>query len=425
MSDGYLSKVLGGPFFRSGSQPPSFFVISDVDVEPIFYASSPVPRPSAMKEDGRIYDTPISLVNGHSPKPKAGSKLLRRPRDSLPLNRERNDQQHSPQDGPEEIDVDDVNVSLAAIDKRVTRARLMRRRTLMHYDQQEIAFIKRQLPQLFELAALVRLEPNDGSNPMISRDQKYAPTVVYRFPAANDNGKTDDGSIAASLSCLCYPDISKAILTSPETYKDEQFVMTITDQFGDRKFAYCYRFVPMTTVIERSNDRLSPTGKVIRVGGHNTGASFYSNEIVLSGLPQVFCVVTPVQAPNFYADFVREAAMKARRMRTDQNFNGDDLVDLKAFLQETFWRPLPPPGGRLIVNGSWPKEVVVAHRMSACRGITNGLSTLLERIGVDHTMLLFTALLSERRVLLVGESVPAVAKAVQVSRRVWRGSLLG
>lgn len=350
---------------------------------PLYYASSPVPRPSKgqITGDGRIYDTPATANNGSIQKSRMS------PRDSLPLNRQRQD--HQSEDSDSNLD---PSTSSMTVDKRVNRARLMRRRTLMHYDQQEIAFMKRQLPQLFELAALVRLGPNDGSNPMLPPAQKYAPTVVFKFPG-NEGAKVDDGSIIASLSCLCYPDISKAVLTSPETYKDEQFVMTITDQFGDRKFAYCYRFVPMATVVDR----------------------FFCNEIVLNGLPQVFCVLTPVQAPNFYSDFVREAALKVKFAKPDDS---DELSELKEFLRETFWKPLPGPGGRLTVSGRGPKDIVIAHRMSSCKGIINGLSTLVERIGIDHSLILFTALLSERRVLLVGDSVPAVSKAVQAAAAV-------
>lgn len=296
----------------------------------------------------------------------------------------------------EEEDDDDDNNSTSSKDKeielRVTRARVVRRQTLMHYDQQETAFKRRKSPQLFELAALIELRPNDRTNPIFSG--KFVPAISYKFPQTVP-GTSD--TLLASLPCLCYPDVNKAKPKNPKDFLDEFFVITITDQLGDRKFAYCCRYVP----IWRASSFDEGENEIVN---NSLSSVTDSNDITLPSLPQVLCVVTPVQAAQFYLDFVREGAVRAKM----------NLIALNEFLRVSFYKPLPPAGGRLVISGAGlVKEVMLVNRSGSLRG--HGLGILLERMTIENIMILFASLLSERRVLIVGDTVPTVSKIVQAS----------
>lgn len=291
---------------------------------------------------------------------------------------------------------DDDSLASSAADsemarKRAERAKIVRRMTLIHYDQQEVAFKCRKSPQLFELVALITLEPNDGTiHPLVTG--KFMPIIRYTFPGPDVSSHKISASVLVSLPLLCYPDVNRTSVKLPNDSEgeDESFVLIITDHTGDRKFAYCTRFVPR---LLRSQNLNQNDAKVAQV----------------PNLPEVLCLLSPVHAVQFYSDLVRQC-VSCYKMNPDPK-------TLNNFLESCFSLSLPAPGQRIVfeysISSTNQRRTQLTNR---CTDLPcNGLKYLLERLGVENAIVLFASLLSERRVLIVGDCISSLSKVIQAA----------
>uniref|UniRef100_A0A915IRG3 UDENN domain-containing protein n=1 Tax=Romanomermis culicivorax TaxID=13658 RepID=A0A915IRG3_ROMCU len=270
---------------------------------------------------------------------------------------------------PTTVNAEEDTVSLSSCtadaDQRAARAKMTRRKTLMHYDQQEFAFKCRRVPQLFEIVVVVELQPNDRSNPLFTG--KFMPALCYQFPSGHRQKgcPSIDPALLASLPCLCYPDLSRATPKLPADHNDEHFVITTTDQRGDRKFAFCCRFVPTRRSSDFDVEKCEHADE--------------QHPLLLPSLPQVICLVTPIQAVQFYSDFIRECVHCLRI----------SIQTLSNFLFSSFNAVMPLNGQKLVIQ------------------------FMMENGKGDRQVQLINSLLSERRVLIVGDCVSAVTKIIQ------------
>lgn len=257
------------------------------------------------------------------------------------------------------------------VENRVLRAIQIRRQSLMHYDHQEESFLKRKDPKLFEFAALMELKPNDKSDRRF--EKQFMPTVSCVYP---EHVYDTTGLILQTLKCLCYPDINIKDFDQQVKTEEEHFIITLTDCCGDRKFAYCNKWYAN----KRKISSAEPT----------------------SYLPFVLCIVSPVQAIDFYQGFVNESETRAKVCK-------ESLI---IFLRRYYNQPLPALNEYLIVKSIRSNINTVLFNKKASKG-TNYLHLVLERFGVDDMITLFYNLLTEKRILLIGDNVSVLSKIIQ------------
>ncbi|VDN59803.1 unnamed protein product [Dracunculus medinensis] len=269
-----------------------------------------------------------------------------------------------------ELEADD-DITESKLKRKVTRAKLIHRHTLILYDQQIKEFSKQTIPQLFDRALIVKLiSRNDCNGPFYKNiNCRYIPMVVYTYPEIYSNGQS------SSVDCadLFIPDFTRA---RPYYHcnvlpRDEEFMLTLTDQNGKRSFAYCIK--------------------------HFLQEDELSQDKVRGLLPEVFALVSPIHASTFYTALARECVKHLRK--------GLDI--LKKLLDAIFNRRFPSNDGVLRVTqteGNLLKREITIRGEGSILGHTN-CSFIVSRFGVEITVSLIGALLAEQRILIGGDSV--------------------
>lgn len=259
----------------------------------------------------------------------------------------------------------DISDDKSEVEYRISRAQTIRRNNLLHYDHQETSFLKRKSPQLFEMVVLIELIKNDKSGACYTSLYKPHASLVYPKDKSGNSDRTID-----SLLCLCYPDINTlSFQKSLKLNEEEQFVITLTDEAGDRKFAYCHRFFI----------KISP-----------------------SSLPLVLCTVSPVQSTQFYQSFSREAVSRARISMTYLEF----------FLRDCYPKPFPAENFCLRVKDRQnQKDILLFNEKTA--NVADDSHLVLDTFGVEGILLMFITLLFEGRILLIGGNIMNLSKIMQ------------
>lgn len=254
----------------------------------------------------------------------------------------------------------------------VRRSELCRRQTFA-YKRHEVDFKSRRRPQLFDLAVLVELKTPEeivgggGTVEPIYFGSRLIPTITFQLPSESTAVRPD---LLRSLPPLCYPDFSAAEPVR-EDFNDELFVVTLTDETGRRTFAYCGRF-------------LRPNGI----------------------FPEVAAIVSPVQSADFYFQLLSKAIFRLRLSR--------DLFD--EFLAGLLPRPFPTTTAAVaaLLDGL---TITVDHNFAPSEQLrlstTQDCAATLQYVGPDHLIAIVAALLAEKRILLVGDAVPLLARTVQ------------
>ncbi|VDD84867.1 unnamed protein product [Enterobius vermicularis] len=262
----------------------------------------------------------------------------------------------------------------------VTRAKLVRRKTLALYSENEAAFCKRMSPQLFDRAINIKLQL--GFEKLENK---------ANFLAVIDNSKffkeCDRQSSNSVIDCadLFIPDFTriKPIDDRSQWSGNEEFMLTLTDGLGKRSFAYCIKYLR-----QKSEE--------------NVDEATTSTE---GFLPEVFAIISPIHAPPFYSALVRECI----------NYIDKGTDTLKNFLDAVFHRPFPSKGSVLCLvenSGSVTKRQFVIRSQGPSFGRADS-SFVIKRIGIEVSVSIIAALLSEQKVLIGGESVKSVSHAVQ------------
>ncbi|CAJ0938034.1 unnamed protein product, partial [Mesorhabditis belari] len=254
-----------------------------------------------------------------------------------------------------------------SLERRLTRARLVRRRTLALYDNQVKAFVSRKAPQLFESAFLVELKRvSDDVN--CSPRCAFKPIITFRFPS--------ETTAPISPPELFFPDFSHNPLIEPNEFwrGDEEFVIALTNHIAERKNAYCIKFLPT-----RNDEAVSPC---------------------------VFVVISPIKSANFYLDLARNAVAYAK----------SSSKSLECFLKSVFNQPFPQKRGSCLVvvekgtNGT--KRRLEIKNLGTAIG-KRGISEVMQRMSPEIVVCVIAALLGDQRVLIAGSTVGEVAQAVQ------------
>uniref|UniRef100_F1KW05 Suppression of tumorigenicity 5 protein n=1 Tax=Ascaris suum TaxID=6253 RepID=F1KW05_ASCSU len=280
----------------------------------------------------------------------------------------------------------DLNLADGKLRRRVTKAKLVHRRTLAFYDQQVAAFCRRMAPQLFDQALVVSLLPRNEVNDLPFRGVRsaYVPVVTYKYPE-DINDRREHRNSAVECADLFIPDFTRArpYQGYEEWTGNEEFMLTLTDELGKRTFAYCTKFLPRDHSIDIETASTSSEGT----------------------LPEVFAIISPIHAPTFYAALARECV----------NYLLQGRSTLKNLLDAVFRRPFPTNGGTLCVaetSGRITKREIIIRSQGPTPGRAD-CSSVVQRMGVEVTVSVLAALLAEQKVLIGGDSVQSVCHAVQ------------
>uniref|UniRef100_A0A2C9KTX5 UDENN domain-containing protein n=1 Tax=Biomphalaria glabrata TaxID=6526 RepID=A0A2C9KTX5_BIOGL len=210
-------------------------------------------------------------------------------------------------------------------------------------------------PQLFEYCLIVGLQT--------STEKGYKPYIIHKFPE-NRTYKVgaagniyiclqeflDYAVVSSNLSVpsFCFPDAAVFKVASGPIFSESySFVMTYED--GTHVYGYCRRMQPSD-----------------------------------SSLPEVICIISPIDAFNMYNTLLTEIEQR-RRISTDL------AIELIA---ASFGRPLPKPGKvchiRTLVNYESP----------------------LRFLGTDKLVKVFASILMERRIMLCSSHLSVLTQTV-------------
>ncbi|ESO95421.1 hypothetical protein LOTGIDRAFT_116963, partial [Lottia gigantea] len=167
---------------------------------------------------------------------------------------------------------------------------------------------------------------------------------------------------------FCFPD---ALEYKPvKNMKSETYSFVLTNFDGGRVFGYCKRIQPCD-----------------------------------STLPEVICIISPVDAINMYNVLLNEIEMRRQI----------SMEIAKELLAASFGRPLPKPGKDVQIrclDELGEMETVHLHRPSDARLDNVNYDCLLVYLGTDRLIKVFSALLLERRVILYSKSLSVLTQVI-------------
>ncbi|XP_067655163.1 DENN domain-containing protein 2A-like isoform X2 [Haliotis asinina] len=250
------------------------------------------------------------------------------------------------------VSIDSDFVDVSEIQRRVEYVSSVKARTIKSIRKTN-EFMSRIYPQLFEYALVVGLRPKSGMG--------YKPYVIHKFP------ETIDSNVSVPL--FCFPDAPEyKPPTGPVPSESYSFVLTNID--GERVYGYCRRIQPPD-----------------------------------SSLQEVICIISPVDAFNMYNKLLDEIE-KRRATSTDL---------AQELIAASFGRPLPKPGKVINIRTLDKKgelETLFLNRPSDVRREKVNYECLLNYLGTDKLIKVFSSLMMERRILLCSNSLSILTQTV-------------
>ncbi|KAL6045117.1 Suppression of tumorigenicity 5 [Balamuthia mandrillaris] len=227
--------------------------------------------------------------------------------------------------------------------------------------------------KLFDYIVLVCLEQKDGPTGAVT------PVVRWRFPAApSGQSKNAKDPFIENITKFCFPDISsypKAKIK--KTLENFSFVLTESD--GEKRWGYCRRV-------------LEP-GDGIR-------------------FPQCFCVLSFFPCFAIFSEILDE--MQKR---------GSNMVNLDScsiFLNAIYQQPVPAPGGTihvstasLAVPGKRDEFTFTRPNDSESLFAHVNFEPLLNHLDPQTILHTFAALLVERRIIFIADTLGSLSACVQ------------
>ncbi|KAL5006548.1 hypothetical protein ScPMuIL_015354 [Solemya velum] len=263
-------------------------------------------------------------------------------------------------EGADDLSSDsDSFVDLGEIDKRVQYCTMVKKQT---YASIHGARAKWDLiyPQLFDYALIVGLEAKSGNN-------EYEPYVIHKFPEVATSN--------VSIPNFCFPDASSftttcTYLTNPSS---EVYSFVLTNFDGVRIYGYCKRILPPDST---------------------------------NGLPEVLCIISPVDAFNMFNTLLDE--IEKKRLIS--------INEAQELIAASFGRPLPSPGKVVhirIVNNDGIMETLFLRRSGDRRLETVNCEYLPQILGVDKLIKVFSCILLERSVLFCASQLSTLSHTIQ------------
>ncbi|CAD5234803.1 unnamed protein product [Bursaphelenchus xylophilus] len=247
----------------------------------------------------------------------------------------------------------------------VRRARLIRRSTTNQYCE-HLKQLQKQDDNLIKQIFIIKLKPFSQINDFdksFSNGTTYemVPTIDFSYPPIGNN-------VSRFQPAIFYPDFMKYSNMRREDL--ESYPVVLTDEKGERTFAYCYKFIGKrkhsTCREARDEERCSVLVLISHV----------PNECLFHQLATDF-------VNNLHKDSSKLFSMSK------------DLLELRMADSNEAIKKSRYVVGR--VESRWTKN----------------LCSLVEQIGVENCVFGFLCLLAEKRILITGSNVSDVSRAVQ------------
>jgi hypothetical protein len=217
--------------------------------------------------------------------------------------------------------------------------------------------------RLFHAFLIVKAERADPRKPAKSN-------IVYQFPAKPEE------DVPRDVEAFCHPDIES--LQPKQVMKSEDFTFVLTTSDGARIYGVCLRALP------------------VNKSRHDVGKR----------LPETMCFISSF--PYF--------AMISHLLRKAQTRNWDSRKSLQGFLEAIYSiSPFPLPGEIFHV-----KEKSMVHRFlrpndNEYAGGNADMRTLLSRLAAPQLILFISALMSERRVVVIASTLDVLSECIHAA----------
>ncbi|CAD5229011.1 unnamed protein product [Bursaphelenchus okinawaensis] len=249
----------------------------------------------------------------------------------------------------------------------VRRARLIRRSTTNQYCE-HLKKLQQEDDTVIKQILIIKLKQSTSISDFDKRcvndvTYEHVPVIDFAYPPVGNNA-------AKFQPAIFYPDFMKYSNVRKEDL--ESYPVVLTDEKGERTFAYCYKFLPK----KRSSSSTRDQSKIEERCSVLVLVSHLPNECLFHQLASDFVT-------NYHKDSSRLFSMSK------------DLLELRmADSSEALKR----------------SKYVVSRVDSR---FSRSLCSLIEQIGVENCVFGFLCLLAEKRILVTGSNVSDVSRAVQ------------
>jgi hypothetical protein len=221
------------------------------------------------------------------------------------------------------------------------------------------------MPQqrLFNAFLIVKAERLDLKKPAKSK-------INYQFPAKPEE------DVPRDVEAFCHPDIET--FQPKQVMKSEDFTFVLTTSDGTRIYGVCLRALP------------------VNKSRHDVGKR----------MPETMCFISTL--PYF--------AMFSHLLRKAQTRNWDSRKSLQGFLEAIYGiSPFPLPGEIFHV-----KEKTMVHRFlrpndNEYAGGNADMRTLLSRLAAPQLILFISALMGERRVVVIASTLDVLSECIHAA----------
>ncbi|KAI1718802.1 DENN (AEX-3) domain-containing protein [Ditylenchus destructor] len=255
----------------------------------------------------------------------------------------------------------------------IRRARLIRRSTTNQYCEQ-LKQLKEDDGSVIHQILIIRLKTRSNATDyeracVNTSTAKYIPSVDFAYPPMGSNRRKFPPP-------LFYPDFTKCTVQRKESL--EAYSVILTNEKGDRTFAYCFKFLSKYPP-EEFDLLLDDEERELR---HN---SRYSVLVFVSVCSE------EVLFHQLASDFVSAIQKDSTKIYSMCK----DLLNLTLSTSEEAYKR---------------SKYVISQNLQWSRCDIYGA---IKKIGVQNSILIFLSLLAEKRIIITGSNVTDVSKAVQ------------
>lgn len=212
--------------------------------------------------------------------------------------------------------------------------------------------------QLYDLVLVVELQDDGGKN---------VPFISYRFPSL-----FEQDPFSASVTQFCFPDINKfPAVAMPK----EIFSFVLTEGDGERRFGYCLRKLPA-----------------------GTGPRF----------PIAFSIMAYFPCYPLYSKILERMAY---------HYENNSMAKLTEFLDSVWQQPSPAPGDSFQITLNQESSSLRFTRPNDSDSLLEhiDLESLLTMLDERNILIIFAALLVERRIIFCGSQLSTLSNCIQTA----------
>lgn len=246
----------------------------------------------------------------------------------------------------------------------IRRARLIRRQTTKHYCQNLCSLNSTSfISQILILKLKPRPEANDFERLCVNTSNSsnlFIPSIEFSYPSI-------ESKLSKFPPPLFYPDFMRETIQRREN--DETFQVVLTDEKGNRTFAYCFKFLnqPISS-LEKKKSEISRIKFSILVF-----ISHYPYDSVFYTFASYFILSLRKGDKSLAKIAIETMSAKATSSDIPLNFATNEII----------------------------------------RWVNPHVSNTLQTVGIENALLVFLCLLAEKRIIVTGTNVTEVSHVVK------------